>query len=196
VEGKNTLIPSFFNADSKSGGMGKMVQIERNNAFQGKFKACTSILLREIELLEKIPPLQVLIRDAVLNREWADYEYLMESIGKIGVQFEGLEEEREGIFSEFSEAILGTEKDRFYALASRLPERERNELTDLYRRLKMETLQIKLTNDSLMEYLQEAKSAVNGLLENAYPDRRGKIYSKEGISREAEMKSIVLNHSF
>jgi hypothetical protein len=153
-------------------------------------------LLREIEVLAKIPPLQVLVRDAVINREWADYEYLMESIGNIGTQFEALEEEREAIFSEFSGALLGPEKDRFYALTSRLPEKERNELTALYRRLKMETLQIKLTNDSLMEYLREAKSAVAGLLENAYPDRKGRIYSKKGISREAEMKSIVLNRSF
>jgi hypothetical protein len=60
----------------------------------------------------------------------------------------------------------------------------------------METLQIKLTNDTLMEYLGEAKSAINGLLETAYPDRKGRIYSKEGTSREAEMKSVVLNRSF
>jgi hypothetical protein len=173
-----------------------MENLTTNKPFDDEFRACTAILLKEIELLGKIPPLQVLIRDALINREWTDYEFLMEAIGKIGVQFEDLETERIVLFSKFTEEITGSEKYRFYALASRLPDDKRNELTALYRRLKIETLQIKLTNDTLMEYLREAKSAINGLLETAYPDRKGRIYSRDGISREAEMKSVVLNRHF
>jgi hypothetical protein len=160
------------------------------------FKACTAILLKEIELLGKIPPLQILIRDALLNREWADYECLMESIGRVGADFELLEAERVVVFAKFAQSEDEDEKQRFYAIAAKLPEEQRNELTALYRRLKMETLQIRLANDTLLDYLKETRTVISGILENAYPDRKGKIYSRTGTEREADMKSIVLNRSF
>jgi len=159
------------------------------------FKACMAILLSEIEVLGKIPPLQVLIRDAVINREWADYEALMESIGSVGQDFEILENRRIELFSRLADCAGADEKESFYQLAARLPETERNELTALYRRLKMETLQIRLANDTLMDYLRETKAAIQGALENAYPDRKGKIYTRTGAEREAEMKSVMLNRS-
>jgi hypothetical protein len=160
--------------------------------------ACTAVLRREIELLEKIPALQTLVRDAVINREWADYEAYLEAIGRIGAEFEVLETERDRLFAAVSsEDPQDTdEKDRFYAMSARLPENERNELTALYRRLKLQTLQIRLANDTLMDYIRETKSAISGMLESAYPDRKGKIYSRNGAEREADMKSVVLNHSF
>jgi hypothetical protein len=153
----------------------------------------STMLLKEIELVEKIPPLQVLIRDAVINREWADYEVLMESVGTIGSQFELLDGERAVLFKTLAG---GDEPESFYAYAARLPEHDRKELGELYRKLKMITLQIKITNDSLMDYLREVKSAIAGVLESAYPDRRGKLYSPQGTEREADMRSVIVNRTF
>jgi hypothetical protein len=155
--------------------------------------AFSIVLFKEIEILEKIPPLQTMIRDAVIKREWADYELLMQSVNEIGTQFEVMEAEREALFKTLQ---MGSEPESFYAWAARLPKKEQEEISGLYRKLKMITLQIKIANDTLMEYLREAKTAVSGLLERAYPDRRGKMYSRKGIEREADMKSVVVNRSF
>jgi hypothetical protein len=153
----------------------------------------STMLLKEIELLEKIPPLQSRIRDAVINREWADYELLMESLGTLGSQFELLDGERVVLFKDLAG---GDEPETFYAYTAKLPGQDRKELGELYRKLKMITLQIKIANDSLMEYLREVKTAIAGVLENAYPDRRGKMYSRQGTEREADMRSVVVNRSF
>ncbi|MDR1388756.1 MAG: hypothetical protein LBJ31_02125 [Treponema sp.] len=157
------------------------------------YKAMETVLAREVELLDRIPPLQSLIRDAVINRDWADYEILMESIGEIGERFGSLETERQALLDTISG---NTEQEQFYTLTARLPERERNALGTLYRRLKMETLQIKLANDALMEYLKEARKAVAGVIETAYPERRGKLYTKDGSTIEADMKSVMINRHF
>ncbi|MCL1928369.1 MAG: hypothetical protein FWG07_06225 [Treponema sp.] len=151
------------------------------------------VLLKEIELLEKIPPLQTMIRDAVIKREWAEYELFMQSIGEIGSQFEVLETEREAIFKSFQ---AEEKPESFYAWAAKLPMDKKEEISGLYRKLKMITLQIKISNDTLMEYIKEAKSAVSGLLERVYPDRRGKMYSRKGVEREADMRSVMVNSNF
>jgi hypothetical protein len=153
--------------------------------------ALKAVLSKEIELLGKIPPLQSLLRDAVSNREWADYEMLMESVGRVGGDFVRRVAERAALGGE-----LGGEGETFYAVSARLPEKERAELGSLYRRLKMETLQIRLSNDTLMDYLKETKAAISAALENACPERKGKIYSRSGAEKEAELKSVVLNRTF
>jgi len=154
--------------------------------------AFSVVLLKEIDVLEKIPPLQRMIRDAVIKREWTNYELLLQSMSEIGAQFEVLEAERESLFQFLS---AGEDPESFYAWASRLPKSEKEEISQLYRKLKMITLQIRISNDTLMEYLREAKSAVSGVLERAYPDRRGKMYSREGVEREADMRSVMINKS-
>ena len=155
--------------------------------------AFSVILLREIELLEKIPPLQTMIRDAVIKREWADYEVLMESISEIGSKFEVLEVERETMFKSLQ---VGDEPESFYTWTAKLPKNAQEEMSGLYRKLKMITLQIRISNDTLMEYIREARAAVSGFLERAYPERRGKMYSRKGIEREADMRSVMVNRSF
>ncbi|MDR1306917.1 MAG: flagellar protein FlgN [Treponema sp.] len=170
-----------------------MAENKKEVPFMENPLALSIVLLKELELLEKIPPLQVLIRDAVIKREWTNYEVLMETVGEIASRFEILDGERAALFTVLTE---GDDPESFYAYAARLPEREREELSALYRKLKMTTLQIKVSNDTLMEYLREAKSAVTGILETAYPDRRGKLYSRTGTERQADMRSVVVNHSF
>jgi hypothetical protein len=151
------------------------------------------ILAKEIEILEKIPPLQGMIRDAVIKREWTDYEALTETVNKLGERFETFDIERETLFRTMGG---NKEPESFYAWAAKLSSGEREEIAALYRRLKLTALQIRVSNDTLMEYLREVKSAVAGVLERAYPDRRGKMYSRKGTEREADMRSVMVNHSF
>ncbi|MDR0600533.1 MAG: hypothetical protein LBG84_10750 [Treponema sp.] len=152
------------------------------------------ILLKEINLLEKIPPLQGQVRDAVLRREWTAYEALTESIGELGAALGALEEERAAVFA----ALAGeTETSRsFYAWAARLPPEERRPLADRYRVLRALALQVKLTGEALAAYLQGTRTAIAGVLDRAYPDRRGKLYSRRGTEREADMRSVMINTTF
>jgi hypothetical protein len=163
----------------------EVIEMENKQAF-------SIILLKEIEVLEKIPPLQGMIRNAIIKREWAEYETLMHAVGDIGGSFEVLETEREALFKTMAD---GKEPESFYAWASKLPENEKEEISNLYRKLKMITLQIRIANDTLMEYLREVKTAVSGVLDRAYPDRRGKMYSCRGTEKEADMRSVMINAS-
>jgi hypothetical protein len=151
--------------------------------------ARAAVLAAEIEFLEQVRLLQNLLRDALINRQWADYERLTASMSGLGAAFLKLEERRTELFGDAGWR-------RFYDEAARLPPGKRDRLTALYRRLKMQTLEIRLANESLAEYIKESRAAVNRILENAYPDRKGKIYSSAGTERETEMKSVLLNHTF
>ncbi|GAB1481619.1 hypothetical protein MASR2M78_04340 [Treponema sp.] len=157
---------------------------------------CMDVLKQETALLERLAAAQELVRQSVFAREWADLETMLSRLSSYGDEFVLLEAERERLFSEIS-GLFGGERESisFYSLASRLPLNERKELTELYRRLKLDTLKVRLANEALTSYLSDARSTLSGFMDAAFPDRKGRIYSRRGKTVHSEMRSIVLDKS-
>jgi hypothetical protein len=172
------------------------LQDHGDNAAFPEYGECLLILKQEHELLQKIGQLQNLVKNAITNREWADFEGYLGSMAAIGDEFEALDLERIQIFTNFSKRLgFNHEGVGFYSFAARLPEPERKELSELYRRIKMLTLGVRFTNDSLTGYLNEAQTIVCGFLEAVFPARRGKLYTRKGTQVTPDMRSMVLNQS-
>jgi len=134
------------------------------------------------------------VYEAVINRDWNGFEANFSKLGKIGEEFTVLEHERERVFA----GIL-TESgvsERFYSLAAGLPAEQRGELAEIYRALKLETLKVKITGETIMNAIAAAKATAAGFLEIAFPERKGKIYTPYGKPVSHDMRSMVLNQSF
>ena len=174
----------------------KQKDVDLKDTFSGCEK-CSIILKQETDLLETIGSLQIEVRQAVLNREWADYELLTSRMAEYSSQFELLERERIGIFHSFSPRIEGSDESAgFYSMIAQLPLPLRKELSELYRDLKMAILKIRLANESLTQYLDEAKISVKSFIDAAFPDRKGRLYSRLGTHVQSDVRSMVLNRSF
>ena len=158
------------------------------------FEMCRDILLKECELVQKIVGFQNLIWEAVIKRDWADFEDHFSDLGKIAEEFSAMETEREQFFAEFQGK--SSENSGFYALVSRFPADQRAELTEIYRDLKLKTLQVQMSGDTLMDYIAGARATIEGFFEIAFPDRGGKIYSQHGSPVSYDMRSMVLNQCF
>jgi hypothetical protein len=156
------------------------------------YDACSQVLGRETELLCDIEAAQKRVWDAVVKREWADFEALMAGMGKIGAELGRLEDERTGLVRELA-ADSGGGGDDFYGMAALLPARERHELMEKYRGLKMAGLRVRTANESLVAYMAGIKTTMAGFIEAAFPDRKGRVYSRSGAVVPQDMRSMVLN---
>uniref|UniRef100_A0A7C3IL03 Flagellar protein FlgN n=1 Tax=Gracilinema caldarium TaxID=215591 RepID=A0A7C3IL03_9SPIR len=157
---------------------------------------CISILQKEIALLERLAAAQDVVSQAVFSRDWTDMDALFKRLEEYSNEFEALEKERTSIFSGLGRE-LGFEHERlsFYTLATRLEQETRRQMTDLYRRLKLDILKIRLANENLNQYIATNRSVISEFLQAAFPDRKGKLYSRHGREIHAEMRSIVLDRS-
>jgi len=157
---------------------------------------CISILQKEIALLERLGAAQEVVSQAVFSRDWTDMDALFKRLDEYGTEFEELEKERMGLLSELS-TILGFEEEKpgFYALTTRLDPELRRQMTDLYRRLKLDVLKIRISNENLNQYITSNRSVISEFLQAAFPDRKGKLYSRHGREIHSEMRSIVLDRS-
>jgi hypothetical protein len=174
---------------------------------ESAYDRCIDVLDREGELLRRIVLLQGLVRGAVVNRQWTDFEDHLAALGKVGEEFEPLDRERQRYFDALSGSLGETGRDAaepaavpgeggFYGLVSRLPREKREELSARYRQVKLEVLKIKLETEALERYLNEGRATVAAFLDAVFPDRKGRLYSRRGKQVPADMRSILFNRHF
>lgn len=167
------------------------------------YERCRDILLRECELIQNAATVQEKIRLAVTGREWAVFEEHLSAMNEIESKMADMEKEREELFVVF-EAIVHQKsfsetldaKGRFYKLISMLPENQRNDITAIYRCLKLESVKLRMANDTLMTYLNGIKTTLKDFFDLAFPDRAGKMYTNQGTHFSHDMRSMVLNSQF
>jgi hypothetical protein len=162
---------------------------------------CVSVLNAETELAGKICAMVAMVRQAVETRAWTDFELLMENLARGGAEFEALEREREAVFAALAEKNGGggeasAKEGGYYALAARLPADERDLLSGLYRNLKLAIFRVGIENSALANYLNGVRGIVSDFIAAAFPDRRGKLYTRRGGQAHADMRSMVLNRQF
>ena len=153
-----------------------------------------SVLTGEIDLLKKISALQETVRQAVMNRQWKDFDEKIREVNRLGGEFVLLEDERNRLFSALGTGI--PDEKPFYAIILGLPIEESRELSRLYRELKMETLKMRALNETFMAYLYEAKTMAAAYLEAVCPARGGKLYTSKGHRVSQDLRSIVFNNRF
>ena len=158
------------------------------------FEKCREVLLKENELVQSIAGLQNLIREALINRDWTDFESHFSELSAIGAEFASLETERERLFTQ-DQADSGVSSG-FYTLISHLPADQRAELSEIYRNLKLETLRVQIDGETIMGFIAGARATMAGFFEIAFPDRGGKMYTPHGRPVSHDMRSMVLNRSF
>lgn len=167
------------------------------------YEKCRDILLQEFELVQNAVIVQEKIRLAITNKDWTFFEDNLSVLNSIESKLECLEHERGQLFvvfkalvhqKSFSENL--DEKGVFYALAAYLPELQRNDLTSIYRSLKLESIKLRMANDALMTYLNGIRSTLREFVDLAFIERGGKMYTKKGTHFSHEMSSMVLNQSF
>ena len=160
------------------------------------FERCVEVITGEIELLKSITTTQNRVRQAVMNREWTDFDTQTGEIRRLGTQFDLLEKERVQLFSYLEPGTEQNSEKPFYSMVSSLPLDESRELSRLYRELKMETLKIQALNEIFLAYLNEARTMASSYLEAICPARGGKLYTRKGSRVSQDLRSMVINNSF
>ncbi|MDR1363817.1 MAG: hypothetical protein LBJ35_07210 [Spirochaetaceae bacterium] len=159
-----------------------------------KYKA---VLNSELEAIIEAAAAQLLVSEAVKRRDWIDFNTSIETVKALTTRFEALEQQRIALTPLEGRPDGKHDSGRnFYAFAQSFPEEERRALCDLYRRMKSEAAKLRFSAEALANYLGESRLLVSGLLGAVFPEKRGKIYGKSGMERNADFGGIVLDRRF
>lgn len=129
-----------------------------------------ALLEQEIALVEKILECQASVYSTVKEKNWVNLERDIDCLNELSSQFSAMEAKRD-------------------SLIAKQGEDSRELLTKLRSRL----LKSKVQNFALNTYIETMQNFVRGVLENAVPQRRNVLYSREGKILKPEPQSVVLN---
>jgi hypothetical protein len=149
-------------------------------------------MVDEIACLENYIEGQKAFAEALRARNWQALQDRMEALGGISQGLAKIEEDRavaESILREEAQCEAGG----FYRLALLIQEPERTKLTDIYRKLKISAMRAKFENSASGDYAEGNHMLLGAVLEELFPEKRGRIYGRSGHAVSAGHDALLLN---
>ena len=129
-----------------------------------------ALLEQEIALVEKILECQASVYSTVKEKNWVNLERDIDCLNELSSQFSAMEAKRDSLIAKHGE-----------------------DSRELLAKLRSRILKSKVQNFALNTYIETMQNFVRGVLENAVPQRRNVLYSREGKILKPEPQSVVLN---
>ena len=156
----------------------------------------------EADALNEFAAGQKRLQELIGKRHWTRLEGQIEELKSLASRAETLEDQRHNAYRQLKDDLgiaedptrkPGTEDARgFEEVVSRLPAGERDELFALYRHLRLALIRVKGNAGLLGFYLRSLSETLQKVLEELFPHRKGKIYSRSGKTRETGDDSLVV----
>ena len=142
-----------------------------------KVKDFELILNREDEVLSSLSEKQSEFKAAVREKDW---EKLTSVINEINVQtdtFTEIDSQRESVQQQMEPAEVKEYAEKLCSLRAKL-------------------LKWKIENKALEKYVEITRDFIKGIVDNALPQSRNKVYSKKGMIVQPQPQSVVVNQLF
>ena len=135
------------------------------------------VLDKEEKILDNLVHNQDLLKKAVTSKNWESLTKIINNINTISSEFLEPDTNREVL------------QDMM----------KMNEITPYFERLgamRSKLLKCKIENQALSKYVNITKNFIQGVVDNALPQSRNKVYSKNGKIVQPQPQSVVLNLDF
>lgn len=151
------------------------------------------VITRETELIDSFSTVEASVMESVINNNWDSLEPELNQAEKLSGLIESLDKKRE-LAVEAIRTEIGVETGmHFYRLTAGLEREQRDQLNELFRKLKLSVLNLQNMNWRIDAYVGTVTGIMKQTLKEIYPNRRGSLYSKTGSLREAQNNPMVLN---
>jgi len=149
-------------------------------------------LRAEARTLKDFADLQKGLQQAISKRQWTELNKEIDALRRLAEKIETLEEDRIQAYQSLKSSLQAKEQESFTEIVARLPAKERDELLVLYRHLKAAVIRVKASAGLLNYYVQSMSEALRQILEELFPHRKGKMYSRTGKAKEPGDESLML----
>ncbi|TFG65279.1 MAG: hypothetical protein E4H36_00415 [Spirochaetales bacterium] len=150
---------------------------------------------KELDLLNLYAVHEEQVQKFIKKRNWKSLEKYIREMDALSLTIQTVEEERVAFFQAERNDLGLPEDAGFYQVAVRYPVAEREELSLLYRNLKLALLRIHGITECIDSYSRTAVDIVQHALKDLFPYRKGNLYSKRGKSVPLDGDALVISHN-
>jgi hypothetical protein len=149
-------------------------------------------LRAEARTLKDFADLEKSLQQAISKRKWTELNKEIDALRLLADKIETMEEDRARAYQALKDSLHAGKRESFLEIVARLPVEERDELLVLYRHLKAAVIRVRASAGLLNYYIQSMSEALRQILEELFPHRKGKLYSRSGKPKEAGDESLMM----
>jgi len=150
---------------------------ERTNALVRTLKGRMD---REAELFAELSREVEHLRESFHRKDWGPSLAITESIGRFARSIEGADAARDDQFASLRDFLDLPRETPMSGILPHVADGERAGLEESWRGLRMSVLRLKTATGRLRYSAETLADALNKVLEEVIPSRKGKIYSRRG----------------
>jgi len=147
----------------------------------------------EISLFGNFLKLENSLNESVKSKNWEKVNKLLANLSDISVKVEKTEKKRHKTYIDLcGEYKIKTDMS-FKSFIDHVPAKEKDDLNKLQKELAQTTKKVKKISIGMSSHFKYMCETINQLLEEIFPYRKGKIYSRQGKASEASSDPVVIN---
>lgn len=147
----------------------------------------------ELELMKEFSAQTEILRQCIAEKNWLKLEKNIESMNHISMEIDNCENLRNETYSRMKKKFGIGESVSFYMFTTKFKKDEQQILNDLYGQLKLEVIKIKTGMESLKKYIDSVSGTMEDFLSSLFPQRKGKIYGKDGHAEDLLHPPLILD---
>jgi hypothetical protein len=150
---------------------------------------------RECELLDQFRKYESELKACIHGKDWSGLESVIEVLTAMAESLAEIEGVRHEQFDILRRESRESPEATFYQVIVHLPVADRERLAALYRKMKITVLNIQTITWCINEHVQAINDALQQVLDELFPHRKGLMYSKEGTRAESGTNPLLINRS-
>jgi hypothetical protein len=134
------------------------------------------------------------LQTAIMSQDWDGMSRLTPELDKLSRELEAIDEQRHQAVTELKSELHLPPESTFAQLISDADSAERKLLSEAHRALQIAVLRVKSLTSGIDAYVRGSLKTANAVLGELFPEQKGTMYSREGMSKPAAGHAIVLDH--
>jgi hypothetical protein len=147
----------------------------------------------EIRFFDNFTVIEEKLNSLAKKKKWLEMQKVLEDLSHVAGLIEKTEERRNLLYLSCKDRFQLNEEDSFQSFLSKVPSDQRSILFELHRQIKKKLLKIKSLSSGLIYYFACMQDSIAQVLDEIFPHRKGKFYSRQGEARESNDHAVVIN---
>jgi hypothetical protein len=154
-------------------------------------KTLNALMEREAELFLVMEREVDRLRDSVQLKKWTQGLTIAQDLERFAVKIEKADMARDRAFEGLCGSLGLPPESIFAVLLSRIDVRERHSLEQSWRALRISVVRLGTASNRLRYYAEALSGTLGRVLEEIFPHRRGRIYSRHGTATSVNDSLLV-----
>ncbi|MDR3200914.1 MAG: hypothetical protein LBT68_05590 [Spirochaetales bacterium] len=149
------------------------------------------LMRAEAETLENLSALEEKLRRSAIRRDWSSLDITLHKLKLMSEKVSKTEQVRAVVYRKITTSCQSGPEEGFQDILARIPPEERGNLNAMHNRLRAAVEKVKCLTGGIDTYIRSTAGTMDQILEEIFPGRRNKIYTRTGETLGSSQPMMV-----